>query len=87
MQNLTNLNYLELTPVQILKLKFKNIQHELKNSKCIKLTDFREFVLNELPEWNTPEGWDRIKNTWYGKYADVKLTELMEQYQNILIEA
>lgn len=81
---MAEINYLKTPTAQILKIRFAKVQEELKQSKCIKLGDFREFVLDKEPEYNCPEGWEKIKNTWYGKNADLRVVELIQEYKVVL---
>lgn len=71
-----NIDYVNETSAEVLKKRFKSAQEKLKE-KCWKLGDFRKEVLQIEPQFNTPEGWEVIKNTWYGRLSNVRLTEII----------
>lgn len=79
------MNYLKMTTVEILRERFKLIQNELKNAKCIKQKDFREYVVKNEPIYNCAEGYDKIQNAWYGRTPDLRLTELIQSYANEIL--
>jgi hypothetical protein len=82
---LKSMNYLTMTTVEVLKQRFKEVQTELKNKKCIKQRDFREFVFSREPQFDCPDGYDKIQNAWYGKNPNIRLTELMAEYREALL--
>lgn len=77
------IDYVKESTAEVLKKRFKAEQKAAK-SKCVKLNNFRDFVLEKEPQFNTPEGWEAIKNVWYGRSANVRLTELMSDLSKSL---
>lgn len=73
------IDYIKDTATQILIKRFKIAKLKLK-TKCIKINHFKDYVLNNSPEYNTVEGNERIRSAWYCYSADVKLTELVEEF-------
>lgn len=72
------IDYVKESTAEVLKKRFKGHQTAVK-TKCVKLNSFREFVLEREPQFNTPEGWEAIKNAWYGRSANIRLTELISE--------
>lgn len=80
------MNYTELTTTQVLKKRFKAIQKELKQRFCIKISDFRKFVIENDADFDTPQGWKLIENQWYNRTPNIRLVELLEDYRNSLLK-
>lgn len=74
-------DYLELSPTQILKKKFKKTRTELANNANASLEEFAKFVMKKEPVYDCLDGIKKIQNSWYGKHADYRLTELMEEFK------
>lgn len=77
------IDYVKESTAEVLKKRFKDHQLTAK-TKCVKLNNFRDYVLEQEPQFNTPDGWEAVKNVWYGRSANVRLTELMSQLANSL---
>ena len=77
MSDLT-INYVKESAVQVLKKRFKAAQKQLK-LKSWELNDFRDFAIKEEHQFDTPEGYEAIRNAWYGRASNVRLTEIIEQ--------
>ena len=67
-----------------LKQAFKEKRDQLKDQGKITCTQFTEFVASSIPEYNTPAGFDRIRNAYYGIVADFTLMRSLEKYESIL---
>ncbi len=76
------IDYVNDSTPEVLKKRFKEYQIEAKK-KCVKLNNFRDFVLEKEEQFNTPQGWEAIKNTWYGRASNVRLTELMKELSKL----
>lgn len=87
MLRMAKTDYLNQTTTQILNKRFKEVQKELKETKCVKLNDFRAFVIDKEPQYNCPEGWEAVAKAWYGKKPDLRLTELIQEYRTELLSA
>lgn len=77
------IDYVKESTAEVLKKRFKEFQAKARK-KLVKLNHYRNYVLEKEPQFNTPEGWEAIKNAWYGRSANVRLTELMEELSNTL---
>ena len=75
------IDYINTSTAEVLKKRFKAHQEKAKK-KCVKLNNFRDYVLENEEQFNCPEGWEAIKNVWYRRAANIRLTELMEQLVN-----
>lgn len=75
------MNYLKTTTAQILKARFKEILTVLKEENEITLNDFVAFVIKNEPDYDCIDGMNRIRATFYGKTPDLRLTELIGEYQ------
>ncbi len=64
-----------------LKEAFNEMRIEIIGSGKETLSKFSDFVIETHPEYNCREGIDRIRNTFYGRCADYKLTEIMKEYK------
>lgn len=80
------INYPRLTPAQLAKMRFKEEKNIATESLGVNQSTFREFVLSKEPSYNTPEGWDRIRTTWSGRCADLRLVELLAQLNHNLTD-
>lgn len=76
------IDYVNNSTAEVLKQRFKEYQEKARN-KCVKLNNFRDFVLEKEEQFNTPQGWEAIKNVWYGRASNVRLTELMEEMSKL----
>ena len=54
---------------KVLKKRFKAHQKALKN-KYWKLNDFRDHVISAEPQFNSPEGYEAIRNAWHGRASN-----------------
>jgi hypothetical protein len=79
------IDYIKDTAAQILIKRFKACKQELK-TKCIKINHFKDFVFEKEPAYNTADGIERIKSAWYCYSADVRLTELVLEFQRINLQ-
>lgn len=78
------INYSKLTATQVAKLRFQEAKAEaIQNG--ISQTTFLEFVTSTEPCYNSVIGWERVKNVWLGRSADIRLTELIQEMNNKLI--
>ena len=79
---MSEIDYLEDTTVQILKVRFAKNKKRLKTKVGLSLELFREYVLNnpEGKDFHSPKGWKAIENAWYGRTPNLKLNELIDQY-------
>lgn len=75
------IDYVNTSTAEVLKIRFKDLQKQAK-TKCVNLNNFRDFVIEQEPQFNTPQGWEAIKNVWYRRAANIRLTELMQQLVN-----
>jgi|GEM_PF-5299374 len=78
------INYSKLTATQVAKLRFHEAKLQAVQEGTTQAT-FLEFVINAEPTYNSIDGWERIKNTWLGRSADIRLTELIQEMNNELI--
>lgn len=78
------IDYLHDSTIQILKKRFDEVKERMRTKFTIKLGDFREFALDKEPLFNCPEGWEKIQNAWYGKKPDIRVTELIQEYEKEL---
>ncbi len=78
-------DYLTLTTAQILKQRFKEIKKELRARRVIDQKQFMEFVFKKEPIYNSPEGMIKISNAWTSNVPDLRLTELIQEYKNELL--
>jgi hypothetical protein len=72
------IDYITDTATQILIKRFKFAKQDLQK-KCFKINDFKKFVFEEAPDYNSIRGVERIKSAWYLYGADVRLTELVQE--------
>lgn len=72
------MNTLLLTPTQLTKIRFNEYKNKAKE-EGISLKVFRDHAIANHPQYNTPEGWERIRNCWNGRAADLILTELLQE--------
>lgn len=65
-----------------LKTAFKEKRDSLMRlgKDLVSLPLFQEFVISKEEEYNCPEGIDRIRNVYYSRVGDYKLTNMMEEY-------
>ena len=70
----------KVSAAQQVKDEFKSIRNRLQSQSLISLEQFTEFVQSENNEFNCPEGYNHIRNVFYGRAADYNLTRLIENY-------
>ncbi|MBI2258143.1 MAG: hypothetical protein HYU67_04500 [Flavobacteriia bacterium] len=68
------------SPTKQLKDTFKSIRDPLIEDKKISIRKFSDFVMIEDPSYESLQGLERIRNTFYGRSADYRLTELLKRY-------
>lgn len=85
MEKVKKMNYSTLTATELVKLRFQE-HRELANKKGFGFNAFREYALRVEPCYNSPHGWDRIRAVWYGKNADLRLTELLIEWNSSLTD-
>ena len=71
-----------LSANQELKNLFKKIRNELMDQDKITVRKFSDFVMVEDQRYECAEGLERIRNAFYGRSADYKLTELLKRYRD-----
>lgn len=83
---MSEINYLTATPAQLAKERFNRAKSIIREVYCIKLPDFRAFVFKKEKQYNCPEGWTKIQKAWNGYTSDLRLTELIEEFQRELMK-
>lgn len=70
----------KVSAAQEVKEAFKAIRDRLTNQNLISLEQFIEYVQAHEDEYNCAEGYNHIRNAFYLRTADYKLTRMLEQY-------
>lgn len=81
------INYVSDSNSKVLLSRFKQKLAFLKGKYQISLTDFQNFVIEKEPEFNSPEGLEKIRNTWYKNGMNIRVCELLKEYENHLNQA
>lgn len=83
---MSEINYLKETPASLSKKRFNRAKSIIREVYCMKMPDFRLFVLAKEKQYNCPEGWDKIRKVWNSLATDLRLTELIEEFQSELMK-
>lgn len=82
--NITHIDYVNLSTKQVLLQRFKNVRDKLRDKFQITKDDFSLFVLKKEPQFDTPKGHKAIYNAWYLNTPNVRLNELLNDYEKKL---
>lgn len=75
-----NLTFKVPSASQQVKEDFKEKRDRLQ----LKLPQFIEFAVAKDSNYNNPEGFEQIRNVFYGRRADLTLTKMLDDYNNEL---
>lgn len=78
------INYLTTSTAEILKRRFKRFKTKLQKTHKLSLKDFAEYVAKNEPSFNCYEGYESIRNVWNGRTSNLRLTELLTEYEKHL---
>lgn len=81
---MSEINYLTATPAQLTKERFNRAKSIIREVYFMKLPDFRLYVLAKEKQYNCPDGWEKIRKVWNGYASDLRLMELIEEFQSEL---
>ena len=73
-----NLTFKVPTASQQVKDEFR----EKRDHLGLKLPQFIEFVAAQDENYNNPEGYNQIRNVFYGRRADLNLNKMLDEYQH-----
>ena len=81
---MSTINYLTISTAEILKRRFRKQKTKLQKSNDISLKDFAEYVAANEPSFNCYDGFEAIRNVWNGRTSNIRLTELLTEYEKHL---
>ena len=78
------INYLEDTTSEVLRVRFTETLKHLKSKYKITLTEFQSFVCEHEPSFKSPDGYKKIRDTWYKYTMNIRVCELINDYETFL---
>lgn len=66
------------------KEQFKRERVYLQEKQLITLDQFTEYVQASYPEFNSAEGFNHIRNVYYGRTADLRFNKMIREYKSTL---
>lgn len=78
------IDYVNTSTKQILIQRFRNLRDKLRERFHITNEDFTKFVVENEKQFNTPKGHKAIYNAWYLITPNVRLNELLNDYEKKL---
>lgn len=76
--------YLTMSCTQSVRVRFKETLSRLREQNLITIETFREFVFSAAPDFNCPDGWRELDEVWKGRKPNVRIMELIEEYEKSL---
>lgn len=73
------MDYKNITANELIKIRFKDIRKTVKERGFI-LRDLTDYIIQQEPNYDCPEGWSKIEKFWFGRVADLRLLELSKEF-------
>ncbi len=77
---MTEINYLEESNTTAIKKRFAAAKERIKALRCWKMKDFAAYVVNEMPEFDSVDGFKIISDAWNKNKPNLAMMELLENH-------